>query len=230
MMHIPVLNQLETRTEWVSFFRRERSYAYTLSPLCLVDFQTTFLHLTLLDEVMLDGRQAIKYSLGSKTSMEPAWQLIKACDWQLSAVTKGLSDLDFKSNVRDNSFLGVHSDLSVRKYFAKDKTLIAPTLVRPLAPIIAKPYTWDLHHICCLLSHQQLSDPCFIPAPLKEAPIKSILLRLLDTPAGWSIQEIDNTLLLRYQDKAILSFTPTYTVPAPRLKEDTSTLWSLNRF
>ncbi|MGY8870604.1 MAG: hypothetical protein ACKVJE_09205 [Pseudomonadales bacterium] len=224
MMHIPVLNQLETRTEWISFFRRERSYAYLTHPLCLIDLQTTFLQITLLEEDMLDGRQATKYSLGSKSSIEPIWKMIKACNWQLSTIINGLDELSFDSNARDNAFPEIQRELTVRKFFAKDKQLLAPSLIGPLQPLLEMPETWDLKAVCRLLSNRQFSDIEFIPDakksdPQKPVPIRSILLKILDSPTGWSASLNKQALLLSYSSKVILRITPYLKKPAPRLKE-----------
>ena len=219
MMHIPVLNQLETRTEWISFFRRERSYAYLTYPLCLIDLQTTFLHITLLEENMLDGRQATKYSLGSKISIEPAWKMIKACNWQLSAIINGLEDLSFASNARDNAFPDIHRELTVRKFFAKDKQLLAPTLIGPLEPLVDIPEIWDLKAVCRLLSNRQFTDIEYIPDAKKSAPIRSILIKVLASPTGWSVSINEQAVLLSDSSKAILRITPYLIKPAPRLKE-----------
>jgi hypothetical protein len=219
MMHIPVLNQLETRTEWISFFRRERSYAYIKTPLCLIDFQTTFLQITLLTEDMLDGRQATKFSLGSKSSIGPAWKLIKACNWQLTAIIQGLTELSFNSNARDNTFPGIDRDLSVRKFFAKDKQLLAPSLIGSLDPLTSPPEQWCVKDICRLLSHQQFTHTEFMPDPAKPAPLRSILLRLLDSASDWSTSDKGGRIILSYMDKNILAIDPSFKKPAPRLKE-----------
>ncbi|WP_372738097.1 hypothetical protein [Neptunomonas sp.] len=219
MMHIPVLNQLETRTEWISFFRRERSYAYITNPLCLVDLQTTYLQITLLKEDMLDGRQATKFSLGSKSSIEPAWKMIKACNWQLSGIIDGLVSLKFNSNARDNAFPGIHRDLTVRKFFAKDKQLLAPTLIGPLSPLTQEPESWSINDVCRLLSHHQYSHSKFLPQPLKPAPLRSMLLKIIDSPYGWTVTNNGTEITLSYLNKALLSIQPDIKKPAPRLQE-----------
>jgi len=219
MMHIPVLNQLETRTDWVSFFRRERSYAYIKNPLCLIDLQSTYLQLTLLDNEQLDGRSATKYSLGSRRSVEPAWRLIKSCNWQLSVLIEGLDSLRFNSNVRDNSFLQRHTDLTVRKFFAKDKQVIAPSLIGQVSPITQAPAAWDITTVQRLLSYQQYKNCIYLPSPKQAAPMKAILLRLLDSQHSWSVQTTaDNSITLFYRHKAIVQFTPDIKKPVARLR------------
>ncbi|WP_139303133.1 hypothetical protein [Neptunomonas phycophila] len=219
MMHIPVLNQLETRTDWVSFFRRERSYAYVQQPLCLIDLQSTYLQLTLLDNEQLDGRSAIKYSLGSRRSVEPAWRLIKSCNWQLSVLVAGLNTLGFDSNVRDNSFLQRHTDLTVRKFFAKDKQIIAPSLIGQITPTTHIPSEWNISSVKSLLSHQQYKDCIYLPAPKQPAPMKAILLRLIDSPKSWTVQTShDGSLLLFYRNKGIVQLTPDIKKPVARLR------------
>ncbi len=219
MMHIPVLNQLETRTEWISFFRRERSYAYITHPLCLVDLQTTYLQVTLLTEDMLDGRQATKYSLGSKSSIEPIWKMIKSCNWQLSTIIDGLVSLEFNSNARDNAFPGIHRDLTVRKFFAKDKQLLAPTLIGSLPPLTQEPANWTIKDVCRLLSHQQYNRSEFLPNPSKPAPLRSILLKIMDSPSGWAVTKNGAEISLSYLNKSLVNIQPDFKKPAPRLKE-----------
>lgn len=218
-MHIPVLNQLETRTQWISFLRRERPLAYIKTPLALIDCQSTYLQITLLDATMLDGRQAIKYSLGARYSMAPAWKLIKACHWQLSAIITGLESMDFGSNVRDNSLLGAHTDLTVRKFFAKDKHLLAPTLLGELPIQKDFPEQWDIPALCALLSRGQFTDATFLAAPDKPAPIKGVLLKLLDSAEGWSCHtHASGEVELSYRGKPILALRPYLARPEPRLK------------
>lgn len=217
MMHIPVLNQLETRSQWISFFRRERPYAYITQPLCLIDLQTTYLQVTLLKENMLDGRQATKYSLGAKSSLVPIWKMLKGCNWQLSIIIDGLTSLEFTSNARDNAFPGIHRDLTVRKFFSKDKQLLAPTLIGPLAPLNKEPESWSIEDICRLLSHQQFSYSEFLPHPLKPAPLRSILLKMLAAPYGWTIAEKDTEITLSYLNKPLVKIQPEIKKPAPRL-------------
>ena len=101
-MIIRVLPQLNCRQHWIDFCRRETPYCFVDQPECLVDFQGTHLQITLLAQ-NTQGKDAIKYSLGSRRSVEPAWQLIRACNWDLTALVNGLEQMDFSSNVRDNS-------------------------------------------------------------------------------------------------------------------------------
>ncbi len=218
MMHIPVINQLETREEWVRFLRRERSYAYISAPLCLIDLQTTYLQITLLDETMLDGRQAIKYSLGSSETLEPAWQLIKGCEWRLSRIITGLETLDFNTNARDNDFANQLSALSVRKFYAKDKRLLAPSLIGGLAPLTKPPEQWSITAAIALLSNEQFEQPHYLARPDKRAPTEQLLLQMLDSPEGWDITTNGETITLLYHQSPVFSCRIKLDNYTPRLK------------
>ncbi len=119
-MIISVLHSLETKSDWLSFFRRDHPYCLVDIPPVLVDFQSTFLQLT---HFQSDASTAIRYTLGSRSSLEPAWQLIKGCNWSLEALLEGLNSLNFNTNVRDNQKFNLPSDLSVRKSFANEARL-----------------------------------------------------------------------------------------------------------
>lgn len=219
MMSIALLPQLETRTEWISFFRREHPCVYIKQPLCLVDFQSTYLQITLLSHTSLDGRHNIKYSLGSQSSMEPAWKLIKGCNWQLSEIVNGLDNLYFGSNVRDNSLQQRHSQLTVRKAYAKDKHLISPALIGPLTPLQHLPDSWNLTLLARLLSHRQYSHITFVPQPDKPPPVRSLLVQLFDSPDSWHLRYEPPYLLLLYHQAEVLKLTPVITPPQPRLAD-----------
>ncbi|KGK41975.1 hypothetical protein LH51_10735 [Nitrincola sp. A-D6] len=99
-MLIRILPSLESREAWLNFFRREIPYCLVDDQATLVDFQSTYLQLTHLNTSLSDP---IRYTLGARTSLEPAWQLIKRCNWSLKAVLEGLDSLEFSSNARDNA-------------------------------------------------------------------------------------------------------------------------------
>lgn len=219
MMHIPVLKQLETRPQWLAYLRRERPLAYVLKPLSLVDCQSTYLQITCLQPGQLDGRQALKYSVGARYSLAPVWQLIKGCNWQLSTIVAGLNELDFAGNVRDNSFLGRHTELSVRKFYSKDKHLLSPLCLGELPVQRPLPRHWQLDDITALLSQQQYRQIIFAPDPHRPAPVKSILLRLLADQTGWQLAPLANGwLALGYAGQTLLKINPDPVPPPARLK------------
>lgn len=231
-MIIPVLEQLNTRDEWMAFCRREAPYCFVASPECLLDFQSTFLKITLLPQNTLI-QDAIKYSLGSRTSMEPVWRLIKGCQWDLHTIISGLDKMDFSSNVRDNSLLKVHTDLSVRKYFSRERCIVAPTTLGLLQPLMAIPDIWDASSICRLISHEQFSDlrneqkmlpSQYVSSSLPPPSIKEIVLILLD-PVEQCIGQIHDGRLQIYRGKQpFISLQPVLTWPKPRLKKS-ATKW-----
>ncbi|MFW1677002.1 hypothetical protein ACFVYJ_04380 [Pontibacter sp. JAM-7] len=222
-MNIRVLPSLNTRDQWITFCRREQPYCYVEQPVCLVDFQSSFLQLTLFPE----HGDAIKYSLGSRNSMEPAWQLIKACNWQLETLINGLNEMDFSSNVRDNALLQVHTDLTARKVFAREK-LLPPQQTGLLKPLTAQPQRWDNLSLCRMISHQQFQDlrseqvylqgSQLRPSAPPATPAADELIQLLleeDQPCSGELRE--GRLFLLLHGQPIASLIPKLTWPEPRL-------------
>lgn len=221
-MIIPVLPQLHSRSEWIAFCRRETPYCYVEYPECLVDMQTTYLQLTLFSTGM-QGRDATKYSLGSRVSVEPVWQLIKSCDWQLKRILEGLESMDFSSNVRDNSLLKVHTDITVRKSFSKERTLIGPSTLGSLHPVIDEPAVWDGAMLARLLANLQFRQYRSGPDNSSQADANSLLLDIIQTPQQWLGERHQGKLhlLQRNSTSAQLhnqaSLLPDFRRPAPRL-------------
>ncbi|WP_415896563.1 hypothetical protein ACMXYX_11445 [Neptuniibacter sp. QD72_48] len=225
-MIIPVLQQLNSRDQWMAFCRRELPYCFIESPECLVDFQTTFLKITLLPKDTLI-HDAVKYSLGSRTSMEPVWRLIKGCNWDLNAILTGLEQMAFDSNVRDNSLLKVHTDLSVRKYFSRERCLVSPNTLGLLEPLMAQPDIWDAQSLAKLISHQQFSslqnEVKALPGSKQNAgapppSISTIMMILLD-PVEQCIGQVHKGRLHIFRGKQpFISLIPKLTWPKPRLK------------
>lgn len=116
-MMIPILPQLESRQEWVAFFQRERPYAQVREPNCRVDLQTTYLQITRL------GAQPMRFTLGSKTTLEPVWQIISRCNWSLQTILNGLEGLDNGTTVRDRPITEWSPDLSVRRSIPREQHL-----------------------------------------------------------------------------------------------------------
>lgn len=223
-MIIPVLQQLNTRDEWMAFCRRETPYCFVGTPECLVDFQSTFLIITLLPKNTL-SQDAVKYSIGSRTSIEPVWQLIKGCKWNLNAIILGLEEMDFSSNVRDNSLLKAHTDLSVRKYFSRERCITTPTRLGLLDPLMAIPDIWDAMALNQLISNQQFSDLRSELDQTAEAgseptlsEIKLILLNPLEQCVG---QLHDGRLHIFCGKQPFISLIPQLRWPKPRLKQKT---------
>ncbi|WP_415904034.1 hypothetical protein ACMXYW_10640 [Neptuniibacter sp. QD48_55] len=225
-MIIPVLQQLNSRDQWMAFCRRELPYCFIESPECLVDFQTTFLKITLLPKDTLI-HDAVKYSLGSRTSMEPVWRLIKGCNWDLNAILSGLEQMAFDSNVRDNSLLKVHTDLSVRKYFSRERCLVAPNTLGLLEPLMAQPDIWDAQTLAKLISHQQFSslqnEVKALPGSKQNAgappPSVSTIMMILLDPVEQCIGQVHKGRLHIFRGKQpFISLIPKLAWPKPRLK------------
>ena len=105
---IPVLPELENREQWLAFLRRERPYAQVRKPSCRIDLQSTYLKITLLNEL---NASPLRFTLGSRSSVEPIWQLISGCHWSLAEMIKGLSASNFNTNARDNRISGWSPDM-----------------------------------------------------------------------------------------------------------------------
>ena len=201
-MIIRILPQLESRDEWLAFCRREQPYCLVDRPQCLVDFQTHFLQLTL-----FETDPEVRFTLGSRRSMEPAWKLIKGCNWSLTRLLEGLEALDFGGNARDNGLLGLGGDLSARRSFPRDPHLHSPACSRLLPPLQQLPTAWDSLSLSCLLANGQFRDwrDEQIEAGLSAA---GILLDLLDHPEPWSGHPIGPRLQLRYRNQVLASLIP----------------------
>lgn len=228
-MIIPVLQQLNSRDQWMAFCRRELPYCFIETPECLVDFQTTFLKITVLPKETLI-HDAVKYSLGSRNSMEPVWRLIKGCNWDLGAILAGLEQMEFGSNVRDNSLLKVHTDLSVRKYFSRERGLVSPASLGLLPPLLSAPDIWHAQAVAQMISHQQFSD---LRNEVKALPgkqsiagapppsLSSIMMILLD-PIEQCIGQMHKERLHIFRGKQpFISLIPKLSKPKPRLKSTT---------
>ncbi|WP_417533206.1 hypothetical protein [Marinobacterium stanieri] len=198
-MIIRVLPQLETRAEWLAFCRRESPYCMVDAPPCLVDFQTHFLQLTLFTD-----KDPVRYTLGSRRSIDPAWQLIKRCNWSLKAMLEGLETLDFGSNVRDNELLGVHTDLSARRSFPRDPHLNAPDCSHLLTPLPHFPAHWDEHTLQRLLISGQFRDWRLEQDTIELSP-RSLLVELVEHPRIWSAQLTGPRLQVLYKHRALIA-------------------------
>ncbi|MFN3881636.1 MAG: hypothetical protein ACK4L8_09445 [Nitrincola lacisaponensis] len=209
MMLIRVLPSLESREDWLSFFRREHPYCLVETPAVLVDFQSTFLQLTSFEH---QGTTPIRYTLGARSSLEPAWQLIKGCGWRLSCVMEGLQSLDFNTNVRDNTPFKLPSDLSVRKSFAREPRL-EPLLHRGnhtgLTPEALARRLRDGQY----RDWQALSAP---PLP----SFHSTLLSLSTEPWRWQLEQQDNQVHLALDGRHIYRCDLTTKPPKQSLRSD----------
>jgi hypothetical protein len=216
-MKIAILETLETQQQWQDFSARKIPYAYVLNPLSLIDFQSTFIQLTDIDKNLRDGRQATKYSIGSRKSAQAAWALIEKCEWSLIQLFKQLKVLDFSSNVRDNSVLDIHGDLTVRQFFAKEKCAISPWLLQHLTPLTHTPKRWYLNDIKRLLSSDQISNITWLDDRPQMRSIKAILNALISYPQGWQIDTDNNLITLLYKRSPIVSFSALITaLPATK--------------
>ncbi|MFT6916464.1 MAG: hypothetical protein ACJAWL_002799 [Motiliproteus sp.] len=224
-MIIRVLDSLSNRQQWIDFCRRERPYCFIRDPDSLVDFQSSHLLISLLNNQVRHGQQAIKYSIGSRHSIAPAWHFIKACDFDLPRMVELLQSQAFEGNARDNSRnnarLGLRPDISIRKFFAKERALISPSFLGPLEPLLRTPDFWDLHSICRVLANQQFTDlRCDSPDTTAGRPgpsTESLLLALVEAPEQWQIQRRAERLYIFKDRRHLFSLEPQVQSPQPRL-------------
>lgn len=154
-MIIRVLAELETRAQWMAFLRRETPYCLVEQPATLIDFQSTFLQLTLFDRPQQDP---VRYTLGSHQSLAPALELIRRCQWSLSHIVNGLDSLDFSQSVRDTPSFQLPRHLSARRSFARERHLPSPGHSQRLQPLSQLPEQWSKFNLLCLLANRQYSD------------------------------------------------------------------------
>jgi len=183
--------------------------------------QTTYLQLTLFEDGN-QGRSATKYSLGSRLSVEPVWELIRACEWQLRKIIDGLNSMDFSSNVRDNSLLQAHTDVTVRKFFSKERALVAPADLGSLPPLRDEPTTWQGLHLMQLLANHQYRQFRASTATPGQGNANALLLDIIEEPECWLGQRHDGKLHICRRDQTAViqshaSLLPDFREPAPRL-------------
>ncbi|MBR9829901.1 MAG: hypothetical protein GYB41_14910 [Oceanospirillales bacterium] len=207
-MIIRVLPHLESRAEWIAFCRREAPYCLVDTPACLVDFQTHFLQLTLFGE-----GAPVRYTLGSRRAIDPAWQLIKRCNWSLSTLVAGLDTLDFGGNVRDNDLLGVHTDMSARRSTPRDPHLHAPGCSEVLTPLRRLPASWDSLNLKRLLANQQYRDWRSEQEGINLTPA-ALLLDLLAHAEDWSASPSGPRLLISCRRQPLISLIPDLSPPS----------------
>jgi hypothetical protein len=190
-MMIPILPKLENRQQWTALFQRERPYSQIKSPSCRVDLQTSYLQLT-----CFDRPKVIRYTLGSRTSLEPVWQLISRCNWSLKTLIQGLDGLDEGSSVRDKQIREWIPDLSVRRSIPREQQLYAEE------PLGAWPQPIDimrvdtLQAVCSVISWRKFEHWESVLAPLPW------LLEVQETLEGWEIQcARDGTVQVEHSER-----------------------------
>lgn len=227
-MIIRILPRLGNRQEWIDFCSRERSYCYVEQPDTLVDFQTNHLIITLLNQSVRNGKQAVKFSIGSRHSIEPAWNFIKGCHFDLDFMVQGLQSVNFDSNARDNHLLGFSPEANVRKFFSKEQSIISPNSLGTLDPLNQLPAHWSLGAMLNVLANGQFTDLRSEQAHLNtepdpEAPPIHLLLKLLEEPDKWQVRVRNQRLWL------LRNGVPQYSL-LPKLHSETANNPALPRF
>ncbi|QEW07230.1 hypothetical protein [Nitrincola iocasae] len=211
-MLIRILPSLESREAWLNFFSREIPYCLVDDPTVLVDFQSTFLQLTQLNSGSSDP---IRYTLGARSSLEPAWQLIKRCDWSLKVVLEGLNSLAFNSNVRDNSHFNLPADLSVRKSFAREPRLQPASRIMFPADSLSKEH-FSVRQVAQLLHDEQYDAWLSLKSTAPLSP-HAVILSLCTEPHRWQADQRDQMLTLYLDGQARIDCRLTSTSPPRRL-------------
>ncbi len=212
-MIIRILPSLNDRQQWIEFCRREVPYCFVEQPDTLVDFQSTHLVITLLNKQVRNGKEAVKYSVGSRQSVEPAWHFIKACRFSLDYMVQGLQDIEFMGNVRDNSQSGFLPDVNIRQYFAKEQAVISPAFLGELEPLPHYPQQWELHQCCRLLANQQFQNLRFEKKALNgghcgSPDAQTLLINLVENPDQWRVRLRDSRLWLINGKQPMFSLEP----------------------
>ncbi|WP_207062021.1 hypothetical protein [Motiliproteus sp. SC1-56] len=208
-----MLPQLSSAPEWIAFCRRETPYCFVEQPDCLVDFQSNHLVITLLNRQVRNGKEAIKYSIGSAQSIEPAWNFIKACQFDLGYMVQGLEQVNFEGNARDNSGFPALQGIGIRKFFAKERAVISPAVLGVLEPLKTLPEHWDLHNVCRLLANRQVLDLRHQPlagnaADDAPASADALLLELVERPDGWRVRSMAGRICVARENGQLYSFIP----------------------
>ncbi|WP_417583836.1 hypothetical protein [Nitrincola sp.] len=212
-MLIRILPSLESREAWLNFFRREVPYCLVDDQATLVDFQSTFLQLTQLNTSPSDP---IRYTLGARSSLEPAWQLIKRCNWSLKAVLEGLNSLEFNSNVRDNAQFNLPAELSVRKSFAREPRLqSASRVMLPQEPL--SPGHFSARQIAQLLYDEQYDAWLSLKSAAPLSP-HSVILSLCTEPYRWQFDLRDQMVTLYLDGQARIDCRLKHTAPPRHLR------------
>jgi len=197
-MMIPILSELEARNQWVEFFQREQSYAQVKRPNCRIALQATYLQLT-----RLDLPQPIRYTLGSRSSIEPVWDLISRCDWSLKALVEGLDGLALGASVRELSGRDWSADLSVRRSIPREQQLYTEAELGAWSAPSKTMRLDSLNAICSVIAWRKISDWESQISPLQW------LLEVQDFADEWQIRHLkDGTIQLTHPHRPDARFKP----------------------
>lgn len=195
---IPILAELEQRDQWIAFFQRERAYAQIKQPHCRVDLQTSYLQIT-----RLDTSAALRYTLGSRVSIEPLWQLLSRCNWSLKIILEGLESLEPGANLRDKAESTWQPDLSVRRSIAREQHLYsdAPLGCWPQPSTQAK--IDSLNQACSWIAWHKIDHWESALSPVQWLALTEA------QPEGWNLHQLsDGSVLLEHASMPSAQFKP----------------------
>ena len=219
-MMIRILPKLENAEQWHDFIQREQRYCFVNEPETLVDLQSNHLMITLLNKGVRNGRQAIKYSIGAKTSADPIKYFIAHCRFSLSFMLYLLEQLDFSKTVLDYDGLGNGHVLSIRRFFAREREILSPSLLSNLAPLSEWPARWSLGALLSLLAnHQYHYLYGSKTANQNMAPRLdglALLLNILDKPSRYRVRTHEEELLINRDGQPFAVLMPKLPGALPR--------------
>lgn len=212
-MLIRILPSLETREAWLIFLNREVPYCLVDDLAVLVDFQHTFLQVTQLNNEDFDP---IRYTLGARSSMEPAWQLIKGCNWSLKKLIDGLNTLNFNSNARDNSGFSLPKDISVRKSFANEPRLLSARhlLINAKSISIA---SLSANWMANIIRNEQYTGWITLNKSATNINPHTACLSLSTEPCRWAFERSGNAVTLYLDGQPHINFQLTRKAPPRHL-------------
>jgi len=197
-MMIPILNELEQRQQWIDFLQRERAYAQVKQPGCRVDLQSSYLQIT-----RLDTASPLRYTLGSRVSIEPIWELLNRCHWSLKVILEGLESIEPGANMRDTVKPNWAPDLSVRRSIVREAHLYtdAPLGCWPQPRVSEKIET--LNAALSYIAWRKIEN-----WQSNLAPTQWLAMAIAHTD-DWSIkQQSDTSLLLEHPRMPSAAFKP----------------------
>ncbi|MFP8967170.1 hypothetical protein ACKC9G_11375 [Pokkaliibacter sp. CJK22405] len=194
-MMIRILPKLEKAEHWQSFIQREQRYCFITEPETLVDLQANHLRITCLDQGIRNGRQAVKYSIGAKNSSRPIQHFIAHCRYSLSYMMYLLGQLDFSKSVLDFQDNESGEIFSIRKYFAREREILSPSLLTELSPLGHWPEKWTLGSLLSLLANRQYHY-LHTGQQQKKLDGMALLLNILESPSRYRVRGHEDKLLI----------------------------------
>lgn len=224
-MIIRILPQLEQAHQWQDFMQREQRYCYVNEPEVLVDMQSNHLMITLLGRKVVNGRQAIKYSIGAKSSPEPTASFIAHCRYSLSYMLYLLEQLDFSQTVLNNPGFAFSRELTIRRFHARDREIFSPSLLSSLEPLPAWPESWSLAALLSVLANKQyhyLFGSRYMQGTRVAPRLDglALMLSIMDSPSRYKVKPLEEELFINKDGEPFAVLMPKLPggLPRPQLE------------